>query len=75
MTDNGHGAIFKNKTKNVHPDYRGDCTIDGQKYWVSGWIKEGARGKFMSLAFRIADEQQPKLDPHRSGFTEGEIPS
>jgi hypothetical protein len=28
----------------------------------------------MSLAFRMADEQQPKLDPQRSGFMEGEIP-
>jgi hypothetical protein len=47
------GSLFRNDRKEQanHPDYRGDCLIDGQQYWVSGWIKEGARGKWMSLAF------------------------
>jgi len=29
----------------------------------------------MSLAFRIAEEQQPQADTRRSEFTEGDIPS
>jgi hypothetical protein len=56
--DVGSGALFKNdrKEKPSHPDYRGDCTIEGMKFWVSGWIKEGKSGKYMSLAFRRADD-------------------
>jgi hypothetical protein len=58
--DAGHGALFKNQKqeKSSHPDYRGDITIHGRKFWASGWIKDGKRGKYLSLAFRAADEDQ-----------------
>jgi hypothetical protein len=57
-TDAGTGALFKNdkKEKPAHPDYRGDCTIHGKKFWISGWIKDGKKGKYMSLALREAEE-------------------
>jgi hypothetical protein len=57
--DAGSGALFKNdkKEKPSHPDYRGDVTIHGRKFWISAWIKEGQKGKYMSLAFRPAEEQ------------------
>jgi hypothetical protein len=60
--DAGTGALFKNdkKEKPSHPDYRGDCTINGRKFWMSAWIKEGQKGKYMSLAFRPADETNHK---------------
>ena len=35
----------------------GDITIEGRKFWLSGWIKEGARGKFLSISARPADEK------------------
>jgi len=54
------GALFKNdrKAKENHPDYRGDCKVDGTEYWVSGWIKtpRGGGNKFMSLAFAAKEE-------------------
>jgi hypothetical protein len=55
------GALFKNdrKESDRHPDYKGDIVIDGRKFWLSGWIKEGKRGKFLSLAANPADEQRP----------------
>jgi hypothetical protein len=36
--DVGNGALFKNdkKEKPTHPDYRGDVTIHGRKFWASG---------------------------------------
>lgn len=78
MTDNGRGALFKNdrKAKDAHPHYTGNCTIDGVKYWVSGWIRDGKAGgsKYMSLAFRLADEQQPKVDARVPGVAQEEIP-
>lgn len=54
------GALFRNdrKEKDTHPDYRGDVTINDVKYWVSGWLKDGKRGKFMSLALKPAEDAQ-----------------
>ena len=55
------GTLFKNdrKESTKHPDYKGDVMIDGKTYWISAWIKDGQRGKFMSLAFNPKDERQP----------------
>ncbi len=48
------GTLFKNtrKEQSNHPDYTGNAMIDGIEYRMSAWIKEGAKGKFMSLAFK-----------------------
>jgi len=56
------GVLFRNdkKEKPSHPDYRGDCTVRGRKYWLSGWIKQGKKGPFLSLAFRPAEEGSPE---------------
>jgi tRNA G10 N-methylase Trm11 len=55
------GTLGKNdrKTKDTHPDYSGSCVVDGTAYWISGWIKESARGKFFSLSFKQKDVVQP----------------
>jgi hypothetical protein len=70
--DDGNGALFRNdrKEKENHPDYRGEATIKGKRFWVSAWIKEGKDGKkFMSLAFRHADEEaKPKPTASRANF-------
>jgi hypothetical protein len=48
------GALFKNKFRQTdrHPDYTGNAVIGGAEFWVSAWIKQGEKGKFMSLSFR-----------------------
>ena len=53
------GSVFVNdrKEKDTHPDRTGTAMIDGVMYYVSGWIKEGQKGKFMSLAFKRKDDQ------------------
>lgn len=53
------GSIFVNdrKEKDTHPDRTGTAMIGGVMYYVSGWIKEGQKGKFMSLAFKRKDDQ------------------
>jgi len=51
------GALFKNdrKEQERHPDMKGNATIDGVPYWISGWTKTGQRGKFLSLSFQKKD--------------------
>lgn len=56
------GVLFKNdkKTTDKHPDYNGSINIDGKEYWLSSWIKQGQKGKFMSLSVKPKDAQQTR---------------
>jgi hypothetical protein len=56
----GQGSLFKNDEKKEakHPDYRGSCKLNGVEYWISAWIKEGAKGKWMSLALQPKEDKQ-----------------
>jgi hypothetical protein len=60
------GLLFRNTEKHEDRDrdYQGSITVGGVEYWLSAWIKEGKRGKFMSLAVKpkqaAASETKPK---------------
>lgn len=47
------GAIFKNDKgdNSRRPDYTGNAMINGQPMKISAWVKDGKRGKFLSLSF------------------------
>ncbi len=55
----GTGSLFKNekREKDTHPHAKGSALIDGVEYWVSAWTKEGAKGRYQSLAFKRKDER------------------
>jgi hypothetical protein len=60
MTDKLHdnsGILFRNSDKSGgrDRDYKGEATISGVEYWMSGWIKEGKKGKFMTFSFKPKD--------------------
>lgn len=61
------GVLFKNDRKSTtkHPDYTGRITVNGTEYWLSAWIKEGQKGKFMSLAVQPKDERKPEASDQR----------
>jgi hypothetical protein len=63
--NNMRGVLFKNdrKERDNHPDYKGSAEVDGVEYWLSAWIKEGQKGKFMSLSF--TPKEDPKNPPAR----------
>jgi hypothetical protein len=70
--NNNRGVLFKNdrKESDKHPDYKGNINVAGVEFWLSAWIKDGAKGKFMSLSIQPKEAQQPapkKPDPISSG--------
>lgn len=71
--NNLRGALFKNEDKknDDHPDYRGQCEVDGTEYWLSAWIKTSKSGdKFMSLSLQVKeDRQQQRREPSRGGYS------
>lgn len=75
----GQFTLFKNdrKEKDSHPDYKGQgIAPDGSPVWVSAWIKEGAKGKFMSCSMQAKDAQQesPRSSKPAKGVDESDCP-
>ena len=60
----GQFSLFKNDKKEAgdkRPDYKGDgADMDGNPIEVAAWIKQGAKGKFMSCRFKPKEAQQAK---------------
>jgi hypothetical protein len=53
------------KEKETHPDYKGALNVDGVEYWLDGWIKDGANGKFISGSLKRKD-QPNRVDAYRA---------
>ena len=54
------GVLFKNdrKEKDAHPNMKGSIDVEGVKYWVSAWTKDGQNGKFISLSLTPKEQTQ-----------------
>ena len=72
----GQGTMFRNDRKeegSKQPDYRGDLKLGGELLEVAGWIKEGKKGKFLSITVKPKQEQptraaRPTHDDGRAPF-------
>jgi hypothetical protein len=73
------GALFPNdrKEQDNHPDRTGTAMIGGVEYWVNGWIKEGAKGRFLSMSFKPKDAKpasKPQRQERGAAGLENDIP-
>jgi len=62
MDFNNRGILFHNNRKRQpkHPDFVGEATIDGRRFKLAAWIKQGRRGEFHSLAFTPEETNPPQ---------------
>lgn len=61
------GALFKNEQKRdgkQDADYRGQCELHGEAYWIDAWINESKKDgkKYLSLRFKPKSEQGMKKE-------------
>lgn len=64
LQDNS-GTLFRNNKKQEGdklPDYNGTIKVDGVKKQIAGWVRQGAKGVFLSLKVL---EPYKKPDEHR----------
>lgn len=56
------GILFRNDRKDTeqHPDYTGKLNIEGQEHYLSAWLREGKKGKFLSLSIGKPVESAPR---------------
>ena len=59
------GTLFRNEKGDnpARPDYRGEALVDGVEYRVSAWVKDGKKGKFLSMAFEAKEERPAEREP------------
>ncbi len=57
----GQGSLFKNerREKDTHPNLQGTILVAGVEYWISGWTKEGAKGRWISLSVKPKEAAKP----------------
>ena len=56
------GSLFKNqyKTKDNHPDYKGDGIVNGKEVELAGWINKKHNGEeYIGITF---EDKKPKDD-------------
>ena len=74
--DNTNTFTLNKNDKGVNPkrpDYRGKLNVDGIEFTLSGWVKEGPNGKFISGAVAMVATEE-RLKPAVEGADESDLP-
>lgn len=63
------GALFKNDKdgNEKRPDYTGKLDVEGKEYRLAAWIRDGRRGKFMSLKLSEPNSSNGGSSPQGAG--------
>ena len=64
----GSGSLFRNEKDGVEsrPDYRGEAKVNGKIYQLSAWLKEGSKGKFLSISIQPKESYQGEKTSSKS---------
>ena len=71
----GSFSLFKNDKAGVEtrPDYTGDgMALDGTLIRISAWLKDGAKGKYMSCNIQPKEAKQERSS--QGGDSDSDIP-
>src|SRR5262245_23919910 len=72
------GILFRNRDKDSNDDrdrdYQGSITVAGVEYWLSGWIKEGEKGKFHGLSVKPKDAKPAASKQSRADDLDDSVP-
>lgn len=75
--NNMRGVLFTRlKEKDGSPDYKGDCEINGLKFWISAWTNHTKdRRPYISLRFQPKDGTMDEIskrviNPHAAAQAE-----
>lgn len=66
----GMGFIFrnKNKTANIHPEYKGEIrTPNGELLDIALWVKENDKGKYFSASVTEKQKNVKTKPPKKDG--------
>ena len=70
------GVLFRNDKQGneKRPDYTGKINVEGKDFYLSAWIKEGQKGKFMSLSVQEPGAGKTKPDNTEPVDMDSDIP-
>jgi hypothetical protein len=65
----------QDQIKPTRPDYTGNLNVDGIEFRVSGWVREGKNGKFISGTVQIKEEKtEERGKPAVEGADDSDLP-